>query len=63
MIKVFIVEDHSVVVEGIRSLLQNENEFDVIGYTDTGEGCLKFFSQQKRRCYFNGYKLAGYERH
>ena len=43
MIKVFIVEDHSVVVEGIRSLLQNENEFDVIGYTDTGEGCLNFF--------------------
>ena len=43
MIKVFIVEDHSVVVEGIRSLLQNEKEFDVIGNTDTGEGCLSFF--------------------
>jgi DNA-binding NarL/FixJ family response regulator len=43
MIKVYIVEDHSVVVEGIRSLLQNEKEFDVIGYTDTGEGCLDFF--------------------
>jgi DNA-binding NarL/FixJ family response regulator len=43
MIKVYIVEDHSVVVEGIRSLLQNEKEFDVIGYTDTGEACLDFF--------------------
>ena len=43
MIKIFIVEDHSVVVEGIRSLLQNEKEFDVIGNTDTGEGCLSFF--------------------
>jgi len=43
MIKVYIVEDHSVVVEGIRSLLQNEKEFDVIGNTDTGEGCLNFF--------------------
>ena len=43
MIKVFIVEDHSVVVEGIRSLLQNEKDFDVIGYTDNGEGCLSFF--------------------
>jgi DNA-binding NarL/FixJ family response regulator len=43
MIKVYIVEDHSVVVEGIRSLLQNEKEFDVIGYTDTAEGCLDFF--------------------
>ncbi|MGC4038311.1 MAG: response regulator transcription factor [Chitinophagaceae bacterium] len=43
MIKVYIVEDHSVVVEGVRSLLQNEKEFEVIGYTDTGEGCLDFF--------------------
>jgi len=43
MIKVYIVEDHSVVVEGIRSLLQHEKEFDVIGNTDTGEGCLDFF--------------------
>jgi len=43
MIKVYIVEDHSVVVEGIMSLLQNEKEFEVIGYTNTGEGCLNFF--------------------
>src|SRR5258708_1262457 len=43
MIKIYIVEDHSVVVEGIRSLLQNEKEFEVIGNTDTGEGCLNFF--------------------
>lgn len=43
MIKVYIVEDHSVVVEGIRSLLQSEKEFNVIGYSDTAEGCLDFF--------------------
>lgn len=43
MIKVYIVEDHSVVVEGIRSLLQNEKEFEVIGNTDKGEDCLQFF--------------------
>lgn len=43
MIKVYIVEDHSVVVEGIRSLLQNEKAFEVVGNTTTGEGCLQFF--------------------
>ncbi|MES1216237.1 MAG: response regulator transcription factor [Bacteroidota bacterium] len=44
MIKVYIVEDHSVVVEGIQSLLQNEKEFEIIGYTDRGEDCLNFFT-------------------
>jgi len=43
MIKVYIVEDHSVVVEGIRSLLQNERAFEVVGNTATGEGCLQYF--------------------
>jgi len=43
MIKVYIVEDHSVVVEGIRSLLQHEKAFEVTGNTSTGEGCLQYF--------------------
>jgi len=43
MIKVYIVEDHSVVVEGLRSLLQQEREFEVVGSTENGEDCLQFF--------------------
>jgi DNA-binding NarL/FixJ family response regulator len=43
MIKIFIVEDHSVVIEGIRSLLQNEKDFEVIGYANNAEDCLTFF--------------------
>ena len=43
MIKVYIVEDHSVVVEGLRSLLLHEKEFEVVGNTDKGEDCLQFF--------------------
>lgn len=43
MIKVFIVEDHMVVVEGIRSLLENERDFEVIGYAETGAACIQFF--------------------
>jgi DNA-binding NarL/FixJ family response regulator len=40
MIKVYIVEDHSVVAEGISSLLQHEKGFEVIGYATTAEMCL-----------------------
>lgn len=43
MIKVYIVEDHAVVVEGIRSLLENETVFDVIGTAPNAETCLNFF--------------------
>jgi DNA-binding NarL/FixJ family response regulator len=43
MIKIYIVEDHSVVADGIKSLLQNEKDFDVLGYAGTGKDCLYFF--------------------
>jgi DNA-binding NarL/FixJ family response regulator len=43
MIKVYIVEDHSVVAEGISALLQHEKGFEVIGYATTAEACLGFF--------------------
>jgi len=43
MIKVFIVEDHMVVVEGIRSLLENERDIEVIGNAENGASCIRFF--------------------
>ena len=43
MIKVFIVEDHMVVVEGIRSLLENERDIEVIGNAENGAFCIRFF--------------------
>jgi DNA-binding NarL/FixJ family response regulator len=42
MIKVFIVDDHYMVVEGIRSLLINEKEIDFIGSASTLESCRAF---------------------
>lgn len=44
MITVYIVEDHAVVIEGVRTLLQNEKDIAIAGYADTAAGCLKFFS-------------------
>lgn len=43
MIKVYIVDDHSVVIEGIKSVLQNENNIEVIGFATSAEKCLQFF--------------------
>jgi DNA-binding NarL/FixJ family response regulator len=45
MIKVFIVEDHAMVIEGIKVLLQNEKDFDITGTAGTAAECLDYFSQ------------------
>lgn len=44
MIRVYIVEDHNVVVEGLRVLLQNEEDIVVAGSAGTAAGCLEYFS-------------------
>lgn len=43
MIKVYIVEDHSVVIEGIYSLLQNEKGIEVCGYATNAQNCIGYF--------------------
>ncbi len=44
MIKVYIVDDHAVVIEGIYSLLQNERDIDIAGYATNGSNCLQYFT-------------------
>jgi DNA-binding NarL/FixJ family response regulator len=43
MIRVFIVDDHPVVIEGIHSLLQNENDITWVGQAMNAASCLGFF--------------------
>jgi DNA-binding NarL/FixJ family response regulator len=43
MIKVYIVDDHQVVIEGIKSVLQSDETIDVVGFATTSEKCLHFF--------------------
>ncbi len=43
-IKVFIVDDHYMVIEGIRSLLQNEKGIDWAGHATNASSCLAFYS-------------------
>lgn len=46
MTKVFIVDDHYMVVEGIRSLLQNEKNIEWVGHAMNADSCLAFLKQQ-----------------
>jgi DNA-binding NarL/FixJ family response regulator len=44
--KVFIVDDHYMVIEGIRSLLQNEKDIEWTGHAMNAESCLAFLHQE-----------------
>ena len=46
-IKVCIVDDHYMVIEGIRSLLQNETAINWMGHATNGASCVAFLQQQK----------------
>ena len=43
MIRVFIVDDHPVVIEGIHSLLKNEKNIEWAGQSMNAQSCLGFF--------------------
>jgi DNA-binding NarL/FixJ family response regulator len=44
--KVFIVDDHYMVIEGIRSLLQNEKDIEWMGHATNAASCLSFLQNQ-----------------
>lgn len=44
MTRVYIVDDHTVVIEGIYSLLQKEKDFEIAGYASNADNCLQFFT-------------------
>jgi len=44
---IFIVDDHYMVIEGIRSLLQNESGIDWMGHATNADSCLAFLKQQQ----------------
>ena len=45
--KVFIVDDHYMVIEGIRSLLQNEKYIEWAGHAMNAASCLAFLQRQQ----------------
>lgn len=47
MIKLYIVDDHSVVIEGVVSLLQNLEEIQVCGQAQSASECLLFLQKNE----------------
>src|SRR5688572_19343287 len=45
--KIFITDDHYMIVEGIRSLLQHEEGFEWMGHAMTAASCEAFLLQQQ----------------
>lgn len=45
-ISIFIVDDHYMVIEGIRSLLQHEKDVEWLGHATNAASCLAFLKQQ-----------------
>lgn len=45
-IKLFIVDDHQMLIEGIKSLLQDETTIKIVGTATTAEHCKQFFIAQ-----------------
>lgn len=45
-IKVFVTDDHYMVVEGLRSLLQNEKNIEWLGHASNADSCLAFLHKQ-----------------
>lgn len=43
MIRLFIVDDHPVVIEGIHSLVLNEKDIEWVGHAMNAQSCLGFF--------------------
>jgi len=46
-VHVFIVDDHYMVIEGIRSLLQNEKDIEWMGHATNAASCLGFLKTQQ----------------
>lgn len=46
-IKVFIVDDHYMVIEGIKSLLQNDDDIEFIGHASTAISCLSYLDSHE----------------
>ena len=45
MIRVYIVDDQPLLLEGVRSLLGNQKDMEVVGYSANAQSCLTYFNK------------------
>ena len=46
-IKVLIVDDHSLIIEGIRTALRDQDDMELVGYALTGKASIEFLNQNQ----------------
>ena len=46
-VKLFIVDDHYMIIEGITSLMHNEPEIDIIGHAQNAQSCMAFLQRMQ----------------
>jgi DNA-binding NarL/FixJ family response regulator len=47
MIKLFVVDDHYLVIEGVHSMMQNEKSIEWMGHATNAESCLAFLKHHQ----------------
>jgi DNA-binding NarL/FixJ family response regulator len=58
-IKVVLVDDHHIVLDGLESLLQQDQNFHVLASLHSGEEVLEFFKTQQPQILLSDYTLPG----
>ena len=58
-IKVLLVDDHHIVLDGLESLLQKDGDFDVLASLHSGEEVLDFLSKEQPQILLTDYSLPG----
>lgn len=58
-IRVFLVDDHAILLDGVRSLLNATEEYEVVGFASTAEDALKQIQNQAVDILISDYSLPG----
>ena len=59
MVNVFMIDDHYMVIEGIQSLLKNEQGIELVGHATNGESCLAYLQINSPDLIFMDINLPG----
>ncbi|WP_339812710.1 response regulator transcription factor [uncultured Imperialibacter sp.] len=58
-VKVFLVDDHAILMDGVRSLLNNTEEYEVVSTASTAEDALKYLQNEPVDILISDYSLPG----